>query len=202
LWRFCNPEPGGRRGFGENLTEKEQTTYIQGSVNLPASILVGVTGNAVYIKVRGKGSFQNSPALKEFARQMLERGHRIFAFDLGECTVMDSTFMGTLAGMALRLRESGGTLLVRNVNERNFELLRNLGLNNLFEIEPSSELLAAGSTNDESALETENELSRSENAACMIEAHEALVDAAPENLARFKDVLEYLKQDLRAGAAK
>jgi hypothetical protein len=29
-----------------------------------------------------------------------------------------------------------------------------------------------------------------------------LVDAAPENLARFKDVLEYLKQDLRAGAAK
>ena len=110
--------------------------------------------------------------------------------------------MGTLAGMALRLRESAGTLLVRNVNERNFELLRNLGLNNLFEIEPSSEALATGTTNSESALEPENELSRSEHAACMIEAHEALVDAAPENLARFKDVLEYLKQDLRAGAAK
>ena len=133
---------------------------------------------------------------------MLERGHRIFAFDLSECTVMDSTFMGTLAGMALRLRESGGTLLVRNVNERNTELLRNLGLNNLFRVESNSEFPPAGSTNDESALETENELSRSEHAACMIEAHEALVDAAPENLARFKDVLEYLKQDLRAGAAK
>ncbi|MFZ0503117.1 MAG: STAS domain-containing protein [Chthoniobacterales bacterium] len=171
-------------------------------MSLPASILVGVTGNAVYIKVRGKGSFQNSPALKEFARQMLERGHRVFAFDLSECTVMDSTFMGTLAGMALRLRECGGTLLVRNVNERNFELLRNLGLNNLFQIEPSSELLPSGAANGESALETENDLSRSEHAACMIEAHEALVDAAPENLARFKDVLEYLKQDLRTGAAK
>jgi hypothetical protein len=36
----------------------------------------------------------------------------------------------------------------------------------------------------------------------MIEAHEALVDADPENFARFKDVLEYLKQDLRAGASK
>ena len=34
----------------------------------------------------------------------------------------------------------------------------------------------------------------------MIEAHEALVDADPENFARFKDVLEYLKQDLRAGS--
>ncbi len=115
---------------------------------------------------------------------------------------MDSTFMGTLAGMALRLRESGGTLLVRNVNERNFELLRNLGLNNLFAIEPSSEVLATGTANGQSALEIDNELSRSEHAACMIEAHEALVDAAPENLARFKDVLEYLKQDLRAGATK
>jgi anti-sigma B factor antagonist len=133
---------------------------------------------------------------------MLERGHRVFAIDLGECSVMDSTFMGTLAGMALRLRESGGTLLVYNVNERNFELLRNLGLNNLFEIEPNSGLLPATTGEDESVLDTENELSRSDHAACMIEAHEALVDADPENLARFKDVLEYLKQDLRAGVAK
>ena len=30
----------------------------------------------------------------------------------------------------------------------------------------------------------------------MLEAHEALCKAAPKNLTRFKDVLEYLKQDL------
>jgi hypothetical protein len=30
----------------------------------------------------------------------------------------------------------------------------------------------------------------------MLEAHEALCEAAPENLFRFKDVLDYLKQDL------
>ena len=30
----------------------------------------------------------------------------------------------------------------------------------------------------------------------MLEAHEALVEVAPENLTKFKDVLEYLKQDL------
>jgi anti-sigma B factor antagonist len=170
-------------------------------VSLPASILVGVTGKAVYIKVRGKGSFHNSPALKEFARQMFERGQRIFIFDLAECSVMDSTFMGTLAGMALRLRESSGALLVRNVNERNFELLRNLGLNNLFEIEPNADV-AVRELDSASTLETDGGVSRSENAACMIEAHEALVNADPENLARFKDVLEYLRQDLRAGAAR
>ena len=30
----------------------------------------------------------------------------------------------------------------------------------------------------------------------MLDAHEALCEAAPENFSRFKDVLEYLKQDL------
>jgi anti-sigma B factor antagonist len=186
---------------GENLTENQRAKYIEASVSLPASILVGVNGKAVYISVRGKGSFQNSPELKEFARQMFERGQRIFIFDLGECSVMDSTFMGTLAGMALRLRESSGALLVRNVNERNFELLRNLGLNNLFEIEPNADV-AARELDGASTLAADDSVSRSEHAACMIEAHEALVDADPENLARFKDVLEYLRQDLRTGAAK
>jgi anti-sigma B factor antagonist len=170
-------------------------------VSLPASILVGVTGKAVYVKVRGKGSFQNSPALKEFAREMFERGHRSFVIDLTDCPVMDSTFMGTLAGLALRLRESGsGSLLVCNVNERNSDLLRNLGLNNLFAVESKADL--AAQTAPESTLSADSNLSRLDHAACMIEAHEALVDADPENFARFKDVLEYLKQDLRAGAAK
>jgi hypothetical protein len=30
----------------------------------------------------------------------------------------------------------------------------------------------------------------------MLDAHEALCEAAPKNLSRFKDVLDYLKQDL------
>jgi anti-anti-sigma regulatory factor len=149
--------------------------------------------------VEGKGSFQNSPALKEFTKGMLERGHRRFIIDLGGCPVMDSTFMGTLAGLALRLREFGdGSLLVRNVNERNSDLLRNLGLNNLFEIESKVPDSGAETPVEAAPLKPGQPLDRSDHAAYMIEAHEALVDAAPENLARFKDVLEYLKQDLRA----
>ena len=35
-----------------------------------------------------------------------------------------------------------------------------------------------------------------EQAQTMLEAHEACVEANPENAAKFKDVLEYLKQDL------
>jgi hypothetical protein len=35
----------------------------------------------------------------------------------------------------------------------------------------------------------------------MLEAHEALCRAVPENLTRFKDVLDYLKEDLHHGTA-
>jgi anti-sigma B factor antagonist len=163
--------------------------------------LVGVTDRAVYIKVEGKGSFQNSPALKEFSREMLERGRRKFIVDLDHCPVMDSTFMGTLAGLALRLRESGeGSLLVRNVNERNSDLLRNLGLTNLFAMESKVAEPLGEAPVEAEILAPSTPLDRADHAAYMLEAHEALVDAAPENLARFKDVLEYLKQDLRAGS--
>jgi anti-sigma B factor antagonist len=163
--------------------------------------LVGITNGAIHVKVEGKGSFQNSPALKEFSKEMLERGYRHFVVDLNGCPVMDSTFMGTLAGIALRLREFGnGSLLVRNANERNWDLLQNLGLNNLFEVESKATELAKDKLVDAAPLDADHPIGRSDQAECMIEAHEALVDADPENLARFKDVLEYLKQDLRAGS--
>ena len=170
-------------------------------MNARASILVGITNGAIHVKVEGKGSFQNSPGLKEFSKEMLDRGYRHFVVDLKGCPVMDSTFMGTLAGIALRLREFGnGSLLVCNANERNWDLLQNLGLNNLFEVELKASELATDKLVDAAPLDADHPIDRSDQAECMIEAHEALVDADPENLARFKDVLEYLKQDLRAGS--
>ena len=42
---------------------------------------------------------------------------------------------------------------------------------------------------------------KKETTETMLEAHQALCDAAPENLSRFKDVLEYLKQDLHQTTA-
>lgn len=156
-----------------------------------SSILVGCTDKVVWIRVEGKGSFLNSSGLKEFSREMINRGHREFVVDLHKCPVMDSTFMGTLAGIALRLREIGqGSLHVTRLNERNSDLLRNLGLDQLFTID------AEGSEAPEGDEAPGTAIDNSMEARTMLEAHEALVEAAPENLTKFKDVLEYLKQDL------
>jgi hypothetical protein len=71
-----------------------------------SSIQVGVCGPSVWVKVEGKGSFLNSDNLKEFAREMLDQGYREFVVDLADCAMMDSTFMGTMARLALRRAEA------------------------------------------------------------------------------------------------
>ena len=162
---------------------------------MESSIQVGVSGPAVWVRVAGRGSFLNSGSVKEFGREMVKRGFREFVFDLGDCVMMDSTFMGTMAGVALRLKELGqGRLHVVHCGGRSRDLLSGLGLDQIFDIHangnaaPQCELLKKGG-------EAEAE-KKQEQAGTMLAAHEALCQAAPENLPKFKDVLEYLKQDL------
>lgn len=147
------------------------------------------------MRVEGKGSFLNGPGLKEFAKEMINRGFREFAVDLRNCPVMDSTFMGTLAGIALRLRELGqGNLRVTNLNERNGDLLGNLGLDQLFIMEPRGNSDApAGAVQVPLASAAPDKVTQAQT---MLEAHEACIEANEANAAKFKDVLEYLKQDL------
>jgi anti-anti-sigma regulatory factor len=162
-----------------------------------SSLQVGVNGKAVWVRVEGKGSFLNSGSLKEFTTEMVNRGYREFVMDLGNCAMMDSTFMGTMAGVALRLKELGqGHLHVVHCGTRSQELLSGLGLDQIFEIHangapaPECQMLNG---NDKAVTSAQR---KSDTSQAMLDAHEALCEVAPENFTRFKDVLEYLKQDL------
>lgn len=131
---------------------------------------------------------------------MVNRGYREFVFDLEKCAMMDSTFMGTMAGMALRLKELGqGRLHVIHCGQRSRDLLSGLGLDQIFDIQAKGESAPEYETLTNTNGETPSEAppTKREQASTMLEAHEALCEARPENLTRFKDVLEYLKQDLR-----
>ena len=162
-----------------------------------SSIQVGVCGPTVWVKVEGKGSFLNSDNLKEFARGMLDRGYREFVVDLADCAMMDSTFMGTMARVALWLRELGnGPLNIVRCGSRNEQLLSGLGLNRIFNIDANGgsppdcgsfeETLAAPSLEEQKKTQTKT----------MLDAHEALCEASPENVLRFKDVVDFLRQEL------
>jgi anti-anti-sigma regulatory factor len=149
------------------------------------------------VKVEGKGSFLNSGNLKEFAREMLDRGYREFVVDLADCAMMDSTFMGTMASVALRLKELGhGHLHIIHCGNRSQELLSGLGLDQIFDIHGNGERAPECESLDGSTRGPSPQAQKKEQAETMLEAHEALCEAAPENLFRFKDVLDFLRQDL------
>ena len=162
---------------------------------------MGVNGPAVWVRVEGKGNFLNSGSLKEFAQEMVNRGYREFVFDLEHCAMMDSTFMGTMAAVALRLKELGqGHLHVIHCGDRSHQLLSGLGLDQIFDIRSNGAAAPECQKMNENALDRANAEKR-ERAETMLKAHEALCEAAPENLSRFKDVLDYLKQDLHQTTA-
>jgi len=132
---------------------------------------------------------------------MIQRGFREFVVDLQDCEQMDSTFMGTLAGVALRLRELGhGSLRATNVNERNTDLLSSLGLDQLFTVEPIGSVPEIEPQPDDETLRVAEPkaLEAEAQKQAVLEAHEALVEADRANAVKFKDVLEFLRNELNA----
>src|SRR5207302_8035565 len=128
---------------------------------------------------------------------MVDRGYREFVVDLVDCVMMDSTFMGTMAGLALRLKElEQGHLRVVHCGERSHQLLSGLGFDQLFQISSN------GARAPECDALSPATLGKKKQAKEMMATHEALCEAAPKNILRFKDVLEYLKQDLHDNPVK
>jgi anti-sigma B factor antagonist len=199
-----------------------------------SKILVARSGDLGFVKVVGRGSFQNSGCLKAFYLQLLKEGVTRFVIDLGACTYLDSTFLGILLGLGLKLRESGkGLLNILNASSRNLELLRNLGLDRLIQLSggslpgdvsgpdsggPSSKTAPIkppdGNGNSSAAVnlagvkeENLEEMpcpvpTRAEAAPTILEAHEALMKFDPRNVPKFKDVVEFLREDLGQSGIK
>jgi anti-anti-sigma regulatory factor len=149
------------------------------------------------VKVGEKGSFLNSDNLKEFARGMLDQGYREFVVDLADCTTIDSTFMGTMARVALWLRELGhGPLHIVRCGSRNQQLLSGLGLDRIFDIDANGASPPDGGPLEQTLAVLSPEQQKKTQTTTMLDAHEALCEASPENVLRFKDVVDFLRQEL------
>ena len=69
---------------------------------------------------------------------LAQKGYGHFIIDLSECVLMDSTFLGVLAGFGLKMNQAGASnqrgIELFNANARITELLENLGVLHLFKI--------------------------------------------------------------------
>jgi anti-anti-sigma regulatory factor len=86
-----------------------------------------------WIKPTGDGCSLNAPRVKAFAVETMRRGCFDFVVDLADCTGVDGHFMGALAGVALRLRESGrGKLHVVRCPPAVEAEIKSIGLDGLY----------------------------------------------------------------------
>lgn len=154
------------------------------------------------LRIRGRGSFKIGPSLKQFGRAAMEEGCTQFILDMDECVGMDSTFMGVLAGLAMRLRnEKHGTVVMMNLTPKTSALLETLGLDRLIEMHQAGHVderlkQHLAEVVDLTALEASIS-DRKLTMETMLAAHEDLVAASPDNLPKFKSVMAYLSADLK-----
>lgn len=151
------------------------------------------------IKVAGRANFNSSIDFKTLLNDLRSKGYEFFVLDLSECALMDSTFLGVLAGFGLRLSPAKGQQGARrmqllNPNPRILELLETLGVLDLFHV-AMGEVTVPPECREVTAEAGDH--SRKEVTRACLEAHETLMSLNSANASRFKDVAQFLAEDLR-----
>lgn len=138
--------------------------------------------------------------MKEQAESDIESGFNNVVIDLEQCSGMDSTFMGTMAGIAMRLMKiPDAKLKVASPGERNRQSLEDLGLDSLMEIDPED-----GSW-DERLIEMRKKMkpcsdqaAKQDKAPHVLDAHKKLCEVDSRNTKKFATVLDFLEADINS----
>lgn len=169
-------------------------------MNAPSARLSVLVGKKfACVKIAGRANFNSSIDFRTLLNELRQQGYNYFVLDLADCLLMDSTFLGVLAGFGLKMSAAesdreGRVIELFNPNARIAELLENLGVLHLFKVAQSPLTLpqCTDAPTPAPAEPTREEMTR----ACL-EAHQTLMAMNPENASRFKDVAQFLAEDLK-----
>lgn len=173
-----------------------------------AKLLVLVSGQWACIKIVGRANFASSIDFKSLISTLEKQHYDCFLLDLTECMLMDSTFLGNLAGFGLEMNgPSNGNgsasangnghparhpVELLNPNARIMELLDSLGMSHLFTIINGTFTLPKNCSSMEvPEMPTPSRDDLKTNCA---QAHEILMALDPANIERFKDVQIFLRE--------
>jgi len=161
------------------------------------SVLIGQTFACV--KVIGRATFSSSIDFKTLVSELRQKGCRYFVLDLSECVLMDSTFLGVLAGFGLKMGAGQPApdhlpIELLNPSPRITELLENLGVLHLFKLTQGQRVAPDGieACDYPQATPGKEEIRH----ACL-EAHRTLMAINPQNASTFKEVAAFLAEDLK-----
>lgn len=157
------------------------------------SISISIIKDSAWIKLAGRGTFQNSHPIKQWFTKKMGEGHHNLCLDLSQCMSMDSTFMGMITGLSLKLKKNGHKpLRLNNVTKRNVDLLETLGLSR-FMIFSEIDEAECPSSWDILQVDAVDKINMTKH---MVDAHQKLINAGDASKGEFKGVYDLLKKDL------
>jgi len=154
------------------------------------AFLVNPYIDPVVIRINGRADYLNSGPLREFFAMLVGQGRRSVLVDFANCTSVDSTFLGIVAGAALELAdlEPPGEMQLCSLSARNLELVRNLGLTRVAKVTE-----AAPQTAPAEALSADR-MEREERVRMILDAHKKLIQCDEANAERFQDVITFMRK--------
>lgn len=167
-----------------------------------SQILAATADNCTLVAISGAATFKLAPAFKQATQAARLAGSSLIVVDMAACPSMDSTFMGAIAslGFALQKSESPRFVLI-NLGPGAAALLKGLGVDRILKAYPAG-ALPAGMGDLSRLVQSLRPVEATapgarDMAALMYDAHETLTRVDPENLQRFKDVLAFLREDIK-----
>lgn len=149
--------------------------------------LVNTDGAAVMVRIRGRASYLNCQPVSEFLNKMVANGKIRYCFFFDDCTGIDSTFLGILAGLAIDVRKKNGVCMLLGLNSRQLDIVKTLGLDHIVQIVSNSNSIAGKWENL-----TEEVCA---NKSLIEEAHRTLCELNDANRVKFQDVVRFLAQN-------
>lgn len=149
-------------------------------------LIINEGSSKVEIAVFGRANFTYAVPLRELADRLNDLAD--VQMELSGCETMDSTFMGVITMMGLKLFKAGKRMELRNASDHVQKLLRGLGVAKLFNY-------VTGAVNAEGIAVSGNATTL-QTAGTVVDAHRTLVEANQDNAAKFDSVIEYAQQDL------
>lgn len=148
--------------------------------------------NGYLIAVTGRANFDYAVPLRELSEKLVPGNW--LQFDMEYCETMDSTFMGVLTMLALKLRKSGAKIMLINASDQLNKLLRDLGVAKLFNFVSGDETVKASGVKTE--VQLSGKASLLTTAQTVVDAHKTLVEADSSNAEKFDKVIEFAEQDV------
>jgi anti-anti-sigma regulatory factor len=161
----------------------------------PASLSICLTDHAVFLRLPERATFQGSVDFKRLITELAGKKHFYYVLDLERCTLMDSTFLGMLFGLAVKNPPCQAPVKfdLFRPSQRILDQLDNLGLVEHFGQVQSLDLTGQNFTE----VKPKAAPDKLEAARISLKAHQDLMEASPANVPRFKDVVAFMAEDLK-----